>query len=495
MSMTMRTRLRAAGWGAVLALALVAGGAWGQQDATDHIKRAERIESHLLPPVLIKGQPAPERRLADRMAALKVPGVSIAVFDNYRIVFSRSHGVADVESKAPVSVQTIFQAASISKPVTAAAALRLVERGRLKLDEPVNARLTTWKIPENEFTKAQPITLRHLLTHSAGLTVHGFLGYAGDETVPTLTQVLDGEKPANSAAIRADVAVGSRWRYSGGGYTVLQQLLVDVVRTPFPEIMRELVLGPAEMRASSYDQPLPASRRDRAATGYRANGDAVKGKWHTYPEMAAAGLWTTPSDLARFAIQVQLAANGRKNRLFDSPIARDMVSRQFEAWGLGFGIDDQGDALRFTHGGANEGFRCQLVAYVTGGRGVAVMTNSDAGSDLAAEILRAVAREYQWPGLAPEERVMTTLNPAVLPRLAGVYTSPQLRLTVVVEGQRLFVQVFGQPRLELFPESELGFFATERNVRVEFKQDAEGRVNEVIARRPGSEVRAARVTS
>jgi CubicO group peptidase (beta-lactamase class C family) len=230
-------------------------------------ERMARIEASLLTPVMVKGEPAPVRRLRDRMAALAVPAVSIAVFDNYQIAGARSYGVADVETKVVASLHTLFQAASISKPVAAAAALRLAERGRLSIDEDVNLRLRRWKVPGNEFTANDKVTLRHLLAHSGGLTVHGFRGYAEGEPVPTLVQVLDGEKPANSAAVKVDIPVGSRWRYSGGGYSVVQELLEDVSRIPFPRLMRETILQPAGMSDSTYEQPLPQALRGRAATG------------------------------------------------------------------------------------------------------------------------------------------------------------------------------------------------------------------------------------
>lgn len=199
---------------------------------------------------------------------------------------------------------TLFQAGSISKPVAALAALRLVEQGKLSLDEDVNAKLVSWKVPGNEFTKEQKVTLRRLLTHSAGLTVHGFPGYAAGAQVPTLVQVLNGEKPANTPAIRVDTVPGRLWRYSGGGYTIMQQLLIDVTQKSFPELMRQLVLEPAGMKHSTYEQPLPPARAGEAATAHDANGQPVKGQFHTYPEMAAAGLWTTPTDLALLAIEL-----------------------------------------------------------------------------------------------------------------------------------------------------------------------------------------------
>ena len=270
-------------------------------------QRIQRIQDGLLPAVLIKGEPVQSSKLADRMAALHVPGVSIAVIHDGAIEWARGFGVMKLGG-SPVTPETLFQAASISKPVAALAALRLVQSGKLDLDADVNRYLQSWKVPDNEFTAKNKVTLRELLTHTAGMTVHGFAGYASGAPGPTLLQVLNGEKPANSPAIRVDTTPGTKWAYSGGGYVIVQQMLADVTGRPFPKLMREMVLGPIGMTRSTYEQPLPAARLAEAATPYRQDGTPVPGGPHTYPEMAPAGLWTTPSDLARYAMEVQKVA-------------------------------------------------------------------------------------------------------------------------------------------------------------------------------------------
>ena len=216
----------------------------------------------------------------------------------------------------------LFQAGSISKPVAATAAMKLVEEGKLALDQNINTFLTTWKVPENEFTKDKKVTLREIMSHSAGVTVHGFPGYAAGDPVPTLVQILDGVKPANTPPIRVDVVPGSIWRYSGGGYTIMQLAMTDVTHEPFPEIMRNTVLIKAGMRDSTYENPLPSRLSGVAATGYRSDGTPVPGRYHTYPEMAAAGLWTTASDLARFGIEIQKSREGRSNRILKQATVR-----------------------------------------------------------------------------------------------------------------------------------------------------------------------------
>ena len=238
-----------------------------------------------------------------------------------------------------MTLDTLFQAGSISKPVTAMAALRLVEAGRWSLDDPINDRLVSWKLPANDLQKDQHVTLRRLLSHNAGTTVHGFPGYAVGAPVPTVVQVLDGEPPANTAPGPRGLVPGSKVRYSGGGTTIVQLMMTDQLKKPFPEIMAETVLGPLGMTHSSYEQPLPAERAAMTASGTRRGGQVVEGRWHIYPEMAAAGLWTTPSDLAKVAIEVSLAHAGKSSRVLSQAMTRQMLTPQAEDFGLGFAVD------------------------------------------------------------------------------------------------------------------------------------------------------------
>ncbi len=441
--------------------------------------RISRIESGLLPAVVIKGQLPKPMTIADRMAFHKVPGVSVAFFDHGQILWTRAYGFAEVASKKPVTPNTLFQAASISKPVAALAALRLVQDGKLSLDEDVNVKLRTWKVPDNAFTEKEKVTIRRILSHSAGLTVHGFAGYASDEPVPTVVQILNGEKPANSDPIRVDIVPGTLWRYSGGGYVVLQTLLSDVTGKPFPQIMSELVLRPSGMTHSTYEQPLPKDRASESATPYRANGDPVKGGWHTYPEMAPAGLWTTPSDLARMAMELQSEYMGKSSKILSQDMARQMLTRQFGSSGLGFGIESPGEKPRFAHGGANEGFRCNIETYTDSGQGFAVMTNSDSGGELTEEIFRAVAKEYGWPDYKPIEHTLIKINPATFAAYSGTYEIPDIgKLTITLKSPSLYVEAepFGPDPLELLPESAFQFFILSGDITFSFHKDAQGAI-------------------
>ncbi|MFN0085353.1 MAG: DUF6265 family protein [Blastocatellia bacterium] len=444
-------------------------------------ERARRVENGLLPAVVVKGRTRPAR-LSEQMAKYNVPGVSVAVINNGKLEWAKGYGLAEAGGATPVTPETLFQAASISKPVAALAALRLVEQGKLTLDEDVNLKLKSWKAPENDFTKEQKVTLRRLISHSAGLTVHGFRGYASGEAVPTPAQILNGEKPANSAPVRPDLVPGGQWRYSGGGYTVMQQLLVDVTGKPFPQLLRELVLDKLAMRQSGYEQPLPEASTLKAATGHRANGAMIKGKWHTYPEMAAAGLWTTPSDLARFAIELQQAYAGKSTNVLSQAMVKQMLTKQAGSYGMGLGLAGEGKAFSFSHGGSNEGFKCMLFAFAETGQGAVVMTNGDQGGRLADEVLRAIAREYDWPARQAVEREPAKVDPAIFAEYAGEYElRPGQTRVVLHENGGLFLSPAGNVKLELFPESPSRFFIeNDAGVRYVFNRNAEGRVSELV---------------
>jgi CubicO group peptidase (beta-lactamase class C family) len=331
------------------------------------------------------------------MADLEVPGLSLAVFDSGRIIWTRSYGVADVITAAAVDSSTLFQAASISKPVTSVAMFRLVEQGRLSLDENVNVLLKSWTVPDNGFTQVEKVTPRRIVTHMSGLTVGGFAGYARGEPIPTVQQILNGEAPANSPAVRVDTFPGARESYSGGGFVVLQLLMQEVSGRSFGSLIAELVLDPAKMTHSTFSQPLPAELMIRAATGHDRSGAVVPGRHHVYPELAPAGLWTTPSDVARFMLAVGRSYRGEPEGLLESTSARTMLTRVPGGSGQGFGLSGEGDAFRYRHSGGNAGFTCYAVAFAGIGRGMVVMTNSDAGTQLIRELTRAVAREYEWP--------------------------------------------------------------------------------------------------
>lgn len=357
--------------------------------------RIARIEQGMLQEKAATDGAFKGMRLTERMAALKVPGISIAVINRGEIEWARGYGLANVAEGIPVTEHTRFQAASISKPVTAIAALYLVQAGNLSLDENINQRLTTWKLPDNAFTAQRKVTLRALLSHTAGIGVHGYLGYPEGQPMPTLLQILDGELPANSAPVRVENTPDSAWKYSGGGYEIVQLLLTETSQEQFDKFAKRVVLDKLGMHESSFT--LPTAWEPLASRAYLADGSPVTGKWHRYPEMAAASLWSTPSDLARLAIEIQKSLVGQSNKVLSQKMTMEMLTPGIETFGLGLFLGEETDKHKsFRHSGGAWGFRNMMFAYNSTGQGAVVMTNSDNGGQLVEEVLHAIAHEYGW---------------------------------------------------------------------------------------------------
>ena len=265
--------------------------------------------------------------LAQVMQKVQVPGVSVAVIKDFQVHWAKGYGTADVTSGAPVTVDTLFQAASISKPVAAMAVLRLVQDGKLSLDADVNSLLKSWKLPAGEHTRDRPVTLRALLSHTSGLgDGFGFPGYRPGDPVPSAVQILNGEKPSNTGKVLMERPPFTAMKYSGGGVTLVQLVVTDTTGRQFPELMKSLVLDPIGMSNSGFDQPLPPDRERLAARAHSPAGTARDVKWHVYPELQAAGLWTTPGDSARLAIELQKALLGKSSRVLNETTARQMVT-------------------------------------------------------------------------------------------------------------------------------------------------------------------------
>jgi CubicO group peptidase (beta-lactamase class C family) len=332
------------------------------------------------------------RFVPDRMAHYHVPGLSLACIHNGTVAWTQAFGVARVGGQ-PVTPETLFQASSISMPVTALAVLLLVEQGKLNLDADVSQYLRSWKLPTNKFTEQKKVTLRELLSHTAGATVHGFEGYAAGEKVPTLVQVLNGERPANSAPVTIDFVPGAKFRYAGGNYAIIQQILIDVTGEPFPDLMRELVLQPLHMVHSTFQQPIPEKLRPLVAMPYDKDGKVIAGGPHTY---AVADLWTTPSDLALFALAIQDALAGKPGVIVSPGTAREMLQPVLVGfYALGFAIAGNGANRYFSHPGANLGYLSFFFAYEKGD-GVVLMSNQQYSKALMLEVIHALAKQYGW---------------------------------------------------------------------------------------------------
>lgn len=373
------------------------------QGTGDSIGRG--IETSLGPVVTADSAKPAYWSMEDRMAFHRVPGLSIAVFRDEAIVWRAAYGLADAETDRPVTSQTMFQAASVSKSVAAFGALRMVDAGLMELDAPISDALRTWRLEDGEFADAAPVTLRGLLAHTAGMSVGGFGGYPAGSQIPTIYDVLNGAAPANTGPVERIEAPNTQWRYSGGGYSIVQLAMEDVAGEPFPSLMERVVLEPIGMTSSTFDAEFGWREPDRVARAHAAPGDRpVEGGGHAYPEYAAAGLWTTAEDLARFAMALGNAASGAPDALISADLMSDAMQIYFEEepYGLGFEVIDTGDGTVLSHPGGNYGFRSHMLTYADGRGGAVILTNGANGLDLIAEIHVALSRTLGWAHGAPE---------------------------------------------------------------------------------------------
>ncbi|MGI4736837.1 MAG: serine hydrolase [Janthinobacterium lividum] len=392
--------------------------------------RVAAVEHGLLPYVPVRGLPG--WSLAERMRYYRVPGLSIAVIHNYRVEWAKGYGLADTTTHAPVTPTTLFSAGSISKLVTGVAALRLVQQGKLDLDMPINTYLTSWKLEENERTRQQPVTLRRLLSHTAGTSQSAYFGFVpGKGRLPSVVEVLSGQPLAETRPVVVNQEAG--FHYSGGGYLVAQLAMTDATKQDFVALTDHLLFRPLGMRHSTFAQPLPPAGQRRAAWAYSENA-WFKGMPYVYPQQAPAGLYATPTDLARLLIEVQQAYRGQ-GKLLTQATARALLTPQAEVssgtyreqMGLGAFLlqraDQRGDSSRyFEHTGVNAGFLAYALSSVRGGEGVVVMMNQDGGaSELGKEVRRAVARVYDWPAFLPPAIEPVVCPPTQLARYAGRY--------------------------------------------------------------------------
>ncbi|MBO0933575.1 serine hydrolase domain-containing protein [Fibrella aquatilis] len=447
----------------------------------------KRIEAGLLPSFSIAGRAPITFRLTDRMQYHQVPGFSIAVINGGVVEWAKGYGLLEAGGSATVTEDTRFQAGSISKPLTALAALGLVQEGKLALDEDLNTKLTSWKIPANAFTNKEKITLRRALSHNTGLGDTGLNaanGYPATDSLPTITQILRGDPPSLTSPVVVVRVPGSGAQVSSEGYCIVQQAMMDVTGEPFATLMADRILARVSMTHSTFEQYRPAQWREGVAAGH-VKGKMLSGKWRLHPAMAAAGLWSTPSDVARLMIEVGRTRAGQSHKLVDKRWVDSLLTPQpgNEMRGLGYYVHGSGPNRCFYHRGWNYGYTSYSIAFPDLNKGLVLMTNADGeGYRLMMEVVRAVAREYDWPTDLPVEAAPQTVKRAISPglevyeRLVGRYllANSTVGEVVVTDGQ-LYLQAVGKPPVRLYAETEEDYFSedgldllfpTERGVRI-----------------------------
>jgi CubicO group peptidase (beta-lactamase class C family) len=404
-----------------------------------------------------------------------------------------------------VDAQTLFSVGSVSKVSSAVLTLRLVDAGKLDLDRDVNGYLQRWKVPANQYTAVRSVTLRGILSHLAGFTVPGFPDYLPADSLPTVLQTLDGTPPAKTPAARVVQIPGSEERYSGGGITVEQLVIEDVTGLDFPTAARRWIFEPLGMTRSTYQNPLPATTPNVA----RAHDDegravALPRGWQSMPEMAASGLWTTPTDLAKLLIAVMDAYAGNARFLRTATAHQMLTNVGVSSYGLGPELDGIGTSQRFFHDGANDSYRARIEGHPVTGDGIVIVTNGSNGSALIAEVFRAIADAEGWPdgGTVRVPRFVASN----LDELAGVYESrpvttfaagralsPVPAYEVWMESDRL---LFGRSGRDggrrLIPVGPLQFVTDNGLRRVQFVRGYGGRIEGLILRRGIYSVEAVR---
>ena len=444
--------------------------------------KIKAVENNLGLQIRIEGEP--HATLKERMDFYHVKGMSIAVIKDYKIEWARGYGWADSVEQRRVGTGTLFQAGSISKSLNGVGVLKMVQDKRLNLYADVNDYLSTWKFPYDSLAKNKKITLANLLSHTAGLSVHGFPGYERGDTIPTLVQVLNGERPANTAAVRSVFEPGLKYQYSGGGTTIAQLVLQDITKKPYDAFMWDNVLKPMGMKNSFYTQPPLENKQKFLAAGYYNDGKAVKGKYHIYLEQAAAGLWTNPTDLAYYIIETQLALQGKSNKVLSQEMTKLRLSPYVDkSSALGVFMMKRGEQTFFQHTGADEGFVSQYYGSMEGGNGVVVMVNSDNGA-ITEEIINSVATVYDWKGFYnPLQRPkIITVPQNILASYVGEYkrkADDKFYIKISFVNGRFFYSEPSWDGFELYAGAENDFFSREFPVDITFIKDAEGKIIEL----------------
>lgn len=409
---------------------------WSCYTASDAQTRKQQVENDMLPRVVFAGETKPVG-VESRMAMYKTPALSVAVIHNGKLDWSAAWGRLQTDG-ADADCGSLFQAGSIAKPVTLLAAMRMKTAGLIDFDKNIETYLSSYQLPAGRQTDANPVTFRNLLTHTAGVTPGGHVGYAQNQPMPTDQQTVRGEAPSNSRKVEVLDSPGASLAYSGGGYTIIEIALQDQLNKPFDQIMREWLLAPAGMKQADFAMPLPTSRHPYTARGYQVDGTIVPGGWHNHPEQASAGLWATATDLATFLLEIRKGYEGKSN-VFSQASVREMLAKPINDHAYGFRLIGEGDQVFVTHYGGTVGYRAGMTLNLRTGDGAVYLTNSEDGANLGVEFFSAVSRAYNWPAFR-EVRVTRATQPVdVLQALTGQYafTEQGWKVSVVYENQAL----------------------------------------------------------
>ncbi len=473
------------------------------------LSRIHSVENNF--PAATKDGKTIKLSLQEWMRAFAIPGVSIAVIHDYKISWVKAYGVLEAgKDNSLVTTKTPFQAASISKPVTALAALHYVDHGRLNLDENINKYFHAWKLPASNATTK--VTLRNLLAHTSGVTAGGFTGYERDAPLPNVIQILNGGAPANNQPASQTGQADDAVNYSGLGYSMVQLALMDQLHKPFNEIVANSVFKPIGMKDSTFEQKLADAIAATVARGHQSSGAVLTNGWFVNPELAAAGLWTTPSDLALLAIEVAKSKQGKSNRILSKKMTQLMLTPHKDQMGLGFVVRPGDTHGYFSHSGGNRGYRAHVEMIADAGYGVVIMTNSDGGVPFISLLTRSVAESYQWPAthrplnaaqidavfvqLDHNKNIRRKISVAddVLMRYVGRYElAPGFEFDIQPAKNHLLVKLGDQPRFPAYPESDSKFFFEIVDAQISFLQNDAGEATSLVLHQGGRDQPAKKI--
>lgn len=439
-------------------------------------EKIKEIENNITGNLILNDEKA--STISERMAKYNVKGVSIAVIQDYKIVWARGYGWADEAEKKPVTTETLFEPGSISKSLNALGILKLAQEKKLDLYTDINTYLTSWKFPYDSLSNGKKITLADILSHNAGLSVHGFPGHDINDPFPSVIEVLDGKKPAKTMPVRSMFEPGLGFQYSGGGITISQLLLTDVTKQPYDKWMCENILNPIGMKNSSFSQPPAKNKQSLCATGYLSDGKSISNKYHVYPELAAAGLWMTPSDLCNYIIDMQLAYQGKQNSKVLKP---EMVKLHLTPYNNGptsmgsFILDNNGTKY-FEHGAGNDGFCGDFYGSLEDGYGCVVFMNSE-DPKLLSEIINSIAKAYNWKNFykEPKRKKSISVSDSTLKSYEGIYLYDQSWAVIGKKNNEYHFYTNGVYSKMYFSTST-SFFNEEFPALKEFIKDTKGNI-------------------
>ena len=431
-----------------------------------------QLENGIRGQVRFLGETEDFSSIANKMSEYKIPAVSLAVIKQGKIEWADIYQNMSFDEKQKLNCTSLFQAASLSKPVTLLAAVRMHAAGKLDLDENIQHYLTDFELPIGEQTVDNPVTFRNVFAHTSGITPGGYQGYAQDQPIPSDLDILKGNSGVNSPAIVVIAPPNEKLAYSGGAYTLAELALQDIFDNEFASIMKKWILDPIGMKHSYFSQPLPVSKFNQVAKGYTHSGNVLAGGWHNHPEQAAAGLWSNSVDMAKFLIEIYKAYQGKSSILSQAEI-KSLISHERDGDAYGFRIERSDDGISITHYGGNAGYRTGMTINLTSGNGLVYLINSDNGGALGDELFLSAAHVYNWKNFKQTEVYRKNADPHTLKGVVGKYKwNNQVDLSIQFEENNNFISLFfpngDEYKLTPITGSELEFIHQKTGVKVNF---------------------------